>query len=154
MITFKNIFLFIFISIAPFVFISCTDDGPLQPKETENQLELDSELIGTWKQISRMKEKLVIKKKSSTEGIGFSITQDKNDWCENELLFFERRDFRWTQTKKESDGWSAIYYDEFLNQECDGAERNSPLSFERYYKIEGDTLYLGTEDYSTYVRVE
>lgn len=152
MISVKTISLLLFITIIPLAFISCSDDGPVQTEK--NQLELDTELIGTWEQISRMKTKLVIKKKSSTEGFGYSITQDKNDRCENELKFYTRRDFRWHQTKIEKDGWSTFYYDEFLNQECDGAEQHSPMSWERYYNIEGDTLYLGTTDYSTYVRVE
>ncbi len=150
----KNIFLYLFIIIIPLIFISCSDDGPVQTEEPENQLELDSELIGTWEQVSRMKEKLVIKKKSATEGFGYSITQDKNDWCENEQKFYQRKDFKWTQTKKTDEDWSAIYYSEISSLECDGAKRNSRLSFERYYNIKGDTLYLGTEDYSTYVRVE
>jgi hypothetical protein len=94
-----NIRLLLFITFIPLAFISCTDDGPVQTEE--NQVELDSELIGTWEQISRMKEKLVIKKKNSTEGFGYRITQDKNDQCENELKFYQRRDFRWTQTKKQ-----------------------------------------------------
>jgi hypothetical protein len=152
MISSQNICLLLFATIISLLFISCSDDGPVQTEE--NQLELDSELIGTWEQISRMKEKLVIKKKNSTEGFGYRITQDKNDQCENELKFYQRRDFRWTQTKKTDEDWSVIYYADISSLECDGAERNSLLAYEKYYNIEGDTLYFGTTDYSKYVRVE
>lgn len=148
----KNICLLLFITFIPLALISCSDDGPVQTEE--NQLELDSELIGTWEQISRMKTKLVIKKKSSTEGFGYSITQDKNDQCENELKFYHRRDFRWTQTKKTDEDWSAIHYADISSLKCDGTERYPLLAYEKYYNIEGDTLYFGTTDYSTYVRVE
>jgi len=148
----KIISLLLFITFIPLAFITCSDDGPVQTEE--NQLELDAELIGTWEQISRMKEKLVIKKKNATEGFGYSITQDKNDRCENEQKFYERKDFNWTQTQKTDDDWSAIYYAEISSLECDGAEKNPLLSFERHYNIEGDTLYLGTQDYQIYVRVE
>lgn len=154
MISSKNIRLLLFIALAPLLFITC-DDGPVQSDETKNQVELDSELIGTWKGLGSLPRTLTFSQTSKIEGSGVEITQDSNNYCENiGADYLNRVDFKWEQTKKADDGWSSFYYDELKNLDCGGARKLSRLAFERYYKIDGDTLYLGTEDYSMYVRVE
>jgi hypothetical protein len=56
--------------------------------------------------------------------------------------------------QKTDEDWSVIYYADISSLECDGAKRRPLLAYEKYYNIEGDTLYFGTTDYSKYVRVE
>lgn len=153
MTTFKKICLLLFITVTPLIFISCSDDGPVQTEE--NQLELDSELIGTWKGIGVVPRTFSFKQINETEGSGVKISEDYYGNCQNiNADYSDRRDFKWTQTKKTSKEWSSFYYAETASLECGGAQRNSRLFYERFYKIEGDTLYLGTQDYQIYVKSE
>lgn len=153
MITTKNICLLSLITLIPITFISCSDEGPVQTEQ--NQLELDSELIGTWKGIGVVPRTFSFKKINETEGSGVKISEDYYGNCQNiNADYLDRRDFKWTQTKKTDEDWSAFYYVETSSLECGGAEKNSRLAYERYYNIEEDTLYLGTQNDDIYVRVE
>lgn len=154
MMSYKNICLLSFFLISG-IFISCSDDGPVQTEETENQVKIDSELIGTWQGLGPLPKTVVFGQNKQSNGSGVEITEDLNGYCENvDADYLSRIDFKWTQTKKVKEDWSAFNYEQISHLECGGAERAPRVSFERYYKIEGDTLYLGTEDYQIYVRVE
>lgn len=153
MITVKNISLLFFATIISLFFITCSDDGPVQTEE--DQLELDSELIGTWEGIDVIPRTFSFEQINETEGRGVRISEDYYGNCQNiNADYLNRRDFKWTQTKKTDEDWSAIYYSEISSLECGGAEKRSRLAYERYYNIKGDTLYLGTQKDDIYVRVE
>ena len=80
MITAKNFSLLFFATIILLFFITCSDEGPVHTEE--DQLELDSELIGTWKGIDVIPRTFSFKQINETEGSGVKISEDYYGNCQ------------------------------------------------------------------------